>query len=355
MSVRADGSFLVQLRSVVFLEFIPVSIYQRVSVDAALHVLRDINRNMTVTQNHITTGMRVAKAADNAVYWSIATTARTDNKAISAVQDALGMAAATMGTAYTGVQNVVDLVSEIKAKLVAATEDGVDKTKINEELTQLQEQLRSVSESATFNSDNWVVLNNDATPTQPRQIPASFIRNGDGTISVGMLSYHIDNTPVGATSSKDARYLIDDRATGSGEYGVLTSAHFASELGTSQNYVLMTSKNGTTAGQVVISLSAATTQGQIGEMISVVDAALTQLTTVGSAFGALEKRIELQNDFAAKLHDNITAGIGRLVDADMEEEASKLKALQTQQQLGLQSLNIANATYDTVRQLFQNF
>ena len=90
-------------------------------------------------------------------------------------------------------------------------------------------------------------------------------------------------------------------------------------------------------------------------MISVVDAALTQLTTVGSAFGALEKRIELQNDFATKLHDNITAGIGRLVDADMEEESSRLRALQTQQQLGLQSLNIANATYDTVRQLFERY
>ncbi|RFB91641.1 flagellin C [Rhizobium leguminosarum bv. trifolii] len=332
-----------------------MSIYQRVSVDAALHVLRDINRNMTVTQNHITTGMRVAKAADNGVYWSVATTARTDNKAVSAIQDALGMAAATMGTAYTGVENVIDVVSEIKAKLVAATEDGVDKDKVNEEIKQLQEQLRSVSESATFNSDNWVILNNDATPTQPRQIPASFIRNADGTVSVGMLSYHIDNTPVGATSSKDARYLIDDRATGSGEYGVLTSSYFATELGAAQNYVLMESKNGATTGQVVISLSAATTKGQIGEMISVVDAALTQLTTVGSAFGALEKRINLQNDFATKLHDNNTAGIGRLVDADMEEESSKLKALQTQQQLGLQSLNIANATYDTVRQLFQNF
>ncbi|MBP2444962.1 flagellin [Rhizobium leguminosarum] len=332
-----------------------MSIYQRVSVDAALHVLRDINRNMTVTQNHITTGMRVAKAADNGVYWSVATTARTDNKAVSAIQDALGMAAATMGTAYTGVQNVIDVVSEIKAKLVAATEDGIDKNKVDEEIKQLQEQLRSVSESATFNSDNWVILNNDATPTQPRQIPASFIRNADGTVSVGMLSYHIDTTPVGATTSKDARYLIDDRATGSGEYGVLTSSNFATELGAAQNYVLMTSKNGTTAGQVVISVATGMTKGQIGQMISVVDAALTQLTTVGSAFGALEKRINLQNDFATKLHDNNTAGIGRLVDADMEEESSKLKALQTQQQLGLQSLNIANATYDTVRQLFQNF
>ncbi len=39
----------------------------------------------------------------------------------------------------------------------------------------------------------------------------------------------------------------------------------------------------------------------------------------------------------------------------MEEESSRLRALQTQQQLGLQSLKKANATYDTVRQLFQNF
>lgn len=132
-----------------------------------------------------------------------------------------------------------------------------------------------------------------------------------------MLSYHIDTTPSGSTTSKDARYLIDDRATGSGEYGVLTSAYFATELGASQDYVLMQSKNGTTTGQVVISLSASTTKGQVGEMISVVDAALSQLTTVGSAFGALEKRINLQNDFATKLHDNNATGIGRLVDADM--------------------------------------
>jgi flagellin len=332
-----------------------VSIYQRTSVDAALHVLRDINRKLTTTQDHVSTGLRVEKAKDNAVYWSVATTARSDGKAVSAIQDALGMAAATMGTAYTGVHNVVDVVSEIKAKLVAATEAGVDKNKINEDLTQLKAQLRAVSEAATFNSDNWVILTDETNPTQPKQIPASYIRNSDGTVSIGMLSYHIDTPPSGATSSKDARYLIDDRGTGSGEYGALTSAYFATELGASQNYVLLESKNGNTSGQVEISLSASTTSGQVSEMISVVDAVLNQLTTVGSAFGALEKRINLQSDFATKLHDNITSGVGRLVDADMEEESSRLKALQTQQQLGLQALNIANASYDTVRQLFRNF
>ncbi len=332
-----------------------MSIYQRTSVDAALYVLRDINRNMTVTQNHITTGLRVEKAQDNAAYWSVATTARHDNKALSAVQDALGMAAATMGTASAGVDSVIDVMTEIKAKLVAATEQGVDKTKVGEELEQLKAQLRSVSDGAGFNSDNWIILDNTSNPTQPRQIPASFIRNSDGTVSVGMLSYHIDIPPSGATSSKDARYIIDDRAGGTGEYGVLTSSYFASELGTAKTWVMIKSKNGNTAGQTEIGLTATSTKQDVNEMISVVDAALMQATTVGSAFGALEKRISIQDDFAKSLSDNITQGIGRLVDADMETESSKLKALQTQQQLGLQSLNIANASYDKIRQLFQNF
>jgi flagellin len=331
-----------------------VSIYQRTSVDAALYVLRDINRNMTVTQNHITTGLRVEKAQDNAAYWSVATTARHDNKALSAVQDALGMAAATMGTASAGVDSVIDVMTEIKAKLVAATEQGVDKTKVGEELDQLKAQLRSVSDGAGFNSDNWIILDNTSNPTQPRQIPASFIRNSDGTVSVGMLSYHIDIPPSGATSSKDARYIIDDRAGGTGEYGVLTSSYFASELGTAKTWVMIKS-NGNTTGQTEIGLTAASTKQDVNEMISVVDAALMQATTVGSAFGALEKRISIQDDFAKSLSDNITQGIGRLVDADMETESSRLKALQTQQQLGLQSLNIANSSYDTIRQLFQNF
>ncbi|MGO7396223.1 flagellin C, partial [Rhizobium ruizarguesonis] len=79
------------------------------------------------------------------------------------------------------------------------------------------------------------------------------------TISVGMLSYHIDTTPSGRTTSLDARYLIDDRATGSGAYGVLTSAYFATEVGASQEYVLLPSPNGTTTREGVILLSASTT------------------------------------------------------------------------------------------------
>lgn len=330
-----------------------MSIYRRTSVDAALYVLRDIGNKLTTTQRQVTTGLRVERASDNGAYWAISSTLKSDQKAQSAIRDALGLAAATMGTASTAVDESTDLVSQIKAKLVAATETGVDKDKIGLDITYLKQQLRSVSQAASFNNDNWVVIGDGDDPSKPREIPASFTRLDDGSVEIGTLSYEVDLAPVGATTSKDARYLIDDRSTGSGEYGALTSQYFATEAGASQNYVMLAGA-GNSSGQVEIGVSSSTTTDEVKEMVSVVDKILGQMTTIGSAFGALETRISLQSDFAQSLSDSFARGMSKLIDADMEEQSSRLTALQTQQQLGLQSLNIANATYDTVRQLFQN-
>ena len=64
-------------------------------------------------------------------------------------------------------------------------------------------------------------------------------------------------------------------------------------------------------------------------------------------------RIGLQEDFVSKLTDSIDSGVGRLVDADMNEESTRLKALQTQQQLAIQSLSIANSASQNVLSLFR--
>ena len=72
-----------------------------------------------------------------------------------------------------------------------------------------------------------------------------------------------------------------------------------------------------------------------------------------SEFGTGEKRLEIQNDFVSKLMDNLTSGIGALVDANMEEASAKLQALQVQQQLGVQSLSIANQAPQTLLSLFR--
>ena len=88
-------------------------------------------------------------------------------------------------------------------------------------------------------------------------------------------------------------------------------------------------------------------------MISAVDNILSTLTDTASTLGAITTRIEMQENFVATLTDVIDKGVGRLVDADMNEESTRLKALQTQQQLGIQSLSIANTNSENILQLFR--
>ena len=139
------------------------SIMTNAAAMAALQTLRSIDNNLETTQRRVSSGYRVETAADNAGYWSIATTMRSDNAALSTVSDALGLGAATVDTAYTALDNVVDVMSSIKAKLVAASEPGVDKNKINEEMTQLKNQLISAAQSASFSGENWL-YNTNAAP-----------------------------------------------------------------------------------------------------------------------------------------------------------------------------------------------
>jgi flagellin len=90
------------------------------------------------------------------------------------------------------------------------------------------------------------------------------------------------------------------------------------------------------------------------------DAAIANIETMinrsidsSAAFGSVQKRIDIQNDFVGKLTDALKSGIGTLVDADMEEASARLQALQVQQQLGVQALSIANQQPQNILALFR--
>ena len=78
-------------------------------------------------------------------------------------------------------------------------------------------------------------------------------------------------------------------------------------------------------------------------MITVADKTLAEMADAATILGAAKKQIDLQKDFTTSLMDSIERGVGQLVDADMNEESTRLQALQVQQQLGIQSLSIANS------------
>ncbi|WP_457660964.1 flagellin N-terminal helical domain-containing protein [Sinorhizobium medicae] len=392
------------------------SILTNVAAMAALQTLRGIDSNMEETQARVSSGLRVGTASDNAAYWSIATTMRSDNMALSAVQDALGLGAAKVDTAYAGMENAVEVVKEIRAKLVAATEDGVDKAKIQEEIEQLKQQLTSIATAASFSGENW--LQADITTPVTKSVVGSFVRDSSDVVSVKTIDYVLDGNSVlfdtvGNTGILDkvydvsessvtlsintggvvsehtvAAYTVDDLIAGGAvfqnNYALAGGVSYVQVEGAWVRAVASSTVPGqevaavttaaapitadswivdTTAGPAAsvpapasvenIDITDATQAANLDALIRGVDEALEDLISATSALGSISMRIGMQEEFVSKLTDSINSGIGQLVDADMNEESTRLKALQTQQQLAIQSLSIANTNSENILQLFR--
>ncbi|MFK0275492.1 flagellin [Ensifer sp. KUDG1] len=311
------------------------SIITNSSAMGALATLRSINSSMETTQERISSGLRVGTAADNAAYWSIATTMRSDNKALSAVQDALGLGAAKTDVASSAMENSKDVVDEIKKKLVTASEPGVDKSKIQKEIKELQNQLVSIAKSASFSGENWVYTDpNNAAGT--KSVVGSFNRDAKGNVSLTTLQYDTNKSS-----------LIEVNASG---------ANVTNGTGLLSSNISYSDATGATVALSfsVLSLDITNmTTGALSQALSGVDSVLTQMTDAAADLGALNSRIDLQKGFVENLSDSIEKGVGRLVDADMNEESTRLKALQTQQQLGIQALSIANSNSQNILSLFR--
>lgn len=167
-------------------------------------------------QNQVSSGLGVAAASDNAAYWSISTTMRSDQMAMSAVQDAIGLGAAKVDTAYAAMESTIDVLKEFQAKLVAAKEDGVDRAKIQTELEALKAQTVSISQSASFNGVNWLntaFTNIYDTAEAREKLTTSFVRSSSGAVHVK--STEIDLSKVALFNSTGGGLLqVDDRSPG---------------------------------------------------------------------------------------------------------------------------------------------
>jgi flagellin len=320
------------------------SIMTNTGAMAALATLRDINRALETTQGRMASGVRIGQSSENAAYWSIAATMKSDDKALAAVQDAMNLGAATADTAYAGLSASIDVVDEIKSKLIAAREPGVDKEKVDKEIDQLKQQLVSITDAASFNGVNWLKLNDGSDTTA--KVAASFYRDLDRSVFMDMIEFDLVASDGTITS------LVDNRSTSTnGGAGIFTNTRFAIDSGASANYVLVVNQSNSTSG-VEIALTRDTSSDQLDDMITVVEEMLQMMADAGANIGSVQSRVALQLDYTSKLRDWMKGGIGTLIDAEMDEEATRLKALTTQQQLAIQALSIANTQPQNILSLF---
>ncbi|MDA5193207.1 flagellin [Govanella unica] len=262
----------------------------------ALQTLNKTNSGLDKTQNAINTGMKVASAKDNAAVFAIAQNLRSNVSGLNAVKQSIDNALGATDVAMAAGQAVSDLLVEMKEKAVAAADKGQDtasRTALNDDFTQLRDQITSIVSNATFNGLNAV-----------------------------------------KNSGKAIVAILDDQAS-----STLTIA--AQDLSLTGTNISLT-----TSSKIDTQSAAATVVTNLETSLKNVNASLSKL-------GSGAKRLELQKNFVTKLSDTIETGIGNLVDADLAKESAKLQALQVKQQLGMQALSIANQQPSTVLSLFR--
>jgi flagellin len=289
----------------------------------ALQTLRSVSAQLATTQNRISTGQRVSTASDNAAYWSIATSMRSDNAALSAVSDSLGLSAATVDTEYTALNTVIgdknSGLTKLQSLLVEAKTAGIDRTKIQADITQIQQQMKSTADAATFNGVNW--LSTTASTPATVDLVSSYSRV-QSTPTTGAITLTVSNYSLYTATSSG---ILDTQASG------VSVANMS--IGTLTD--------------------ASSDQATLDTYIAQVTAAINSAASAAADLGAVKNRISTNTEFVKSLMDSVDRGIGQLVDADMNQESTRLAALQVQQQLGVQALSIANNSSQSILSLFR--
>lgn len=270
-----------------------VSINTAASNSAVLTSLRQTNRDLTMTQSRIGTGLKVASASDNPSVWATAQGIRSDVKAQDTISAGINTAKSKADTAVGAMNTISDLLGKIKVIADAAASSGTGTTAQVSQVTSLQKQIAAVAASANFGGDNWLTT---ASATE--------------SVKVGVSS--------GASNSLD-----------------LTTTDLDADT------------------DFIAAAVTATSTTDILTLSAEVDAALGVVATYTGTLAGYSSALDSQIDFLSTLKTIREAAVSSLVDADLEEESAKLSALQVKQQLAYQALSIGNASSQNILRLFQ--
>jgi flagellin len=382
---------------------------------SALQALTMTQQALSTVQSQVSTGLKVATAADNSSYWSIAAQLTADSGVVSASNDALSQGQSLLATASSAINSVITTINSIQTALTQATEPGANLTSINTSLASLGKQLTDAVNAASFNGLN--VLNGSvASLNFVSGFNATAAGGNINTIAFTTQSLYGLTTGVGNTESTATSSITDptaiaqiqaqattfaaktdtistttptatfgtDLANESATAGTLTVQHaLADGSWTSTTYTALDANGnsvadgGTPTFATAASFRVATTTttpnsqnllvqngtdltalnitGAAGAQTALNDVAqaLAGVTDYAAKIGATQNRMTTATTFNTALMTNYSDGISGLVDADMNTASTKLQALQTQQQLGIQSLSIANQNAQLILKLFQ--
>jgi len=267
--------------------------------EAALIALQNLNKttsDLQDAQNKISTGLAIGSAKDNAAVWAIAQGQRADIGSLGAVKMSLDRATSIADVASTAGSTISDLLVQMKEKVVAAMDPSLDtasRTALDSDFKSILRQITQVAGNAVFDGANML----DGSVPQIK-----FLANADASSFITLSG---QNLSLGG--------------------GIITVP--------------------STASLSTITLATA--------VLAQVTASISQTNQALGNLGSQAKALASDATFVSQLTDQLNAGVGNLVDADLAKESAQLQALQVQQQLGAQALSIANQAPQILLQLFK--
>lgn len=264
----------------------------------ALQSLNLTNSQLSVTQKRVSTGFRVADARDDGGAFAVAQSVKSDMAGVVAVNEQLGGVKGILETTFAALSVVSDTMKQIRATLTrladSAISTGQRKT-YQDQYELLAKQVTNFVDDAFYNGRTLL-----STDTAINGGSISAIRNESG----GLFTIQaVDGTPLKINTAAP------------------TSAAIA------QTWIVS------------------------GGTFDLADAQISKaLTEFGSAMSFVENQI----GYNSRKSDAMSNGLGALIDADLARESSSLEGLRVRQQLGVQTLGLANQGPQVLLGLFRN-
>ena len=266
---------------------------------AALTALQNLNRandQLANVQQEISTTLSVSQPKDNPAVWATAQGQKVDIDGLAAVTQSLNRASSISDVALSAGQSVVDLLNKIKQDVLSAQDSQLDtagRQALNNDFKGLLQRITTTLQNASFDGANLL----DGSGGDLR-----FLATADATQSVTLPA---QNLSLGA--------------------GIIT-------------LTAMSAFNSTQAASA---------------MMTQVDASIANVTSALADIGDQAKLVSAHHTLVQNLSDVLTQGMGDLINADTEADSARLAALQIQQQLSGQSLNVANSMPSVLLSLFR--
>ena len=269
------------------------SINTNIGAFVALQNLNSVNSRLDTVQNRVSTGLKVNSAVEDASSFAIAQGIRGNLKAYEAVSQGLANGRGVATVTLAGATAISDLLGDIQKKITEGQNAGnstEQQSILNSDFSNLVSQINTFIRNATYNGRNLLSFGSSSL---------NVIGNVDGTTLTirSNSAFSVTSTNLGA--------------------------------------------------QQISSTVAAT------KALSILFTATASINQVLGNLGADTRTLNFQETFISKLSDAVSEGLGAIVDADLAKESSRLQALQVQQQLSVQTLNIANQKPSGLLSLFR--